>query len=163
MYSFRKSYTLEQALSKLQKYCTYQDRCHIEVERKLTEMRIIPQAKEHIIMSLIEGDYLNEERFALAFVKGKFKIKKWGRIRLKAELKRRKISKYLIESALKQISEKDYLFTFEELANRKANSIKANSILLKKKKLADYLIYSCLLYTSPSPRDATLSRMPSSA
>lgn len=141
MYSFRKSYTLEQALSKLQKYCTYQDRCHIEVERKLTEMRIIPQAKEHIIMSLIEGDYLNEERFALAFVKGKFKIKKWGRIRLKAELKRRKISKYLIESALKQISEKDYLFTFEELANRKANSIKANSILLKKKKLADYLIY----------------------
>jgi regulatory protein len=141
MYSFRKSYTLEQALSKLQKYCTYQDRCHIEVERKLTEMRIIPQAKEHIIMSLIDGDYLNEERFALAFVKGKFKIKKWGRIRLKAELKKRKISKYLIESALKQISEKDYLFTFEELAKRKANSIKANSILLKKKKLADYLIY----------------------
>ena len=141
MYSFRKSYTLEQALSKLQKYCTYQDRCHIEVERKLTEMRIIPQAKEHIIMSLIDGDYLNEERFALAFVKGKFKIKEVGRIRLKAELKKRKISKYLIESALKQISEKDYLFTFEELANRKANSIKANSILLKKKKLADYLIY----------------------
>ena len=141
MYSFRKSYTLEQALSKLQKYCTYQDRCHIEVERKLTEMRIIPQAKEHIIMSLIDGDYLNEERFALAFVKGKFKIKKWGRIRLKAELKKREISKYLIESALKQISEKDYIFTFEELANRKANSIKANSILLKKKKLADYLIY----------------------
>ena len=141
MYSFRKSYTLEQALSKLQKYCTYQDRCHIEVERKLTEMRIIPQAKEHIIMSLIDGDYLNEERFTLAFVKGKFKIKKWGKIRLKAELEKRKISKYLIESALKQISEKDYLFTFEELANRKANSIKANSILLKKKKLADYLIY----------------------
>ena len=141
MYSLRKSYTLEQALSKLQKYCTYQDRCHIEVERKLTEMRIIPQAKEHIIISLIDGDYLNEERFALAFVKGKFKIKKWGRIRLKAELKKRKISKYLIKSALEQISEKDYLFTFEELANRKANSIKADSILLKKKKLADYLIY----------------------
>lgn len=141
MYSFRKSYTLEQALSRLQRYCTYQDRCHIEVERKLTEMRMIPQAKEQIIMSLIEDDYLNEERFALAFVKGKFRIKKWGRIRLKAELKKRKISKYLIKSALEQISEKDYLFTFEELANRKVNSIKADSILLKKKKLADYLIY----------------------
>lgn len=141
MYSFRKSYTLEQALSRLQRYCTYQDRCHIEVERKLTEMRMIPQAKEQIIMSLIEDDYLNEERFALAFVKGKFRIKNWGRIRLKAELKKRKISKYLIKSALEQISEKDYLFTFEELANRKANSIKADSILLKKKKLADYLIY----------------------
>ena len=141
MYSFRKSYTLEQALSRLQRYCTYQDRCHIEVERKLTEMRMIPQAKEQIIMSLIEDDYLNEERFALAFVKGKFRIKKWGKIRLKAELKKRQISKYLIKSALEQISEKDYLFTFEELANRKANSIKADSILLKKKKLADYLIY----------------------
>jgi regulatory protein len=141
MYSFRKSYSLEQALSRLQRYCTYQDRCHIEVERKLTEMRMIPQAKEQIIMSLIEDDYLNEERFALAFVKGKFRIKKWGRIRLKAELKKRKISKYLIKSALEQISEKDYLFTFEELANRKANSIKADSILLKKKKLADFLIY----------------------
>ena len=141
MYSFRKSYTLEQALSRLQRYCTYQDRCHIEVERKLTEMRTIPQAKEQIIMSLIEDDYLNEERFALAFVKGKFRIKKWGRIRLKAELKKRKISKYLIKSALEQISDKDYLFTFEELANRKADSIKADSILLKKKKLADYLIY----------------------
>jgi len=141
MYSFRKSYTLEQALSRLQRYCTYQDRCHIEVERKLTEMRMIPQAKEQIIMSLIEDDYLNEERFALAFVKGKFRIKKWGRIRLKAELKKRKISKYLIKSALEQISDKDYLFTFEELANRKADSIKADSILLKKKKLADYLIY----------------------
>lgn len=141
MYSFRKSYSLEQALSRLQRYCTYQDRCHIEVERKLTEMRMIPQAKEQIIMALIEDDYLNEERFALAFVKGKFRIKKWGRIRLKAELKKRKISKYLIKSALEQISEKDYLFTFEELANRKANSIKADSILLKKKKLADYLIY----------------------
>ena len=141
MYSFRKSYSLEQALSRLQRYCTYQDRCHIEVERKLTEMRMIPQAKEQIIMSLIEDDYLNEERFALAFVKGKFRIKKWGRIRLKAELKKRKISKYLIKSALEQISEKDYLFTFEELANRKANSIKADSILLKKKKLADYLVY----------------------
>ena len=141
MYSFRKSYNLEQALSRLQRYCAYQDRCHIEVERKLTEMRMIPQAKEQIIMSLIEDDYLNEERFALAFVKGKFRIKKWGRIRLKAELKKRKISKYLIKSALEQISEKDYLFTFEKLANRKANSIKADSILLKKKKLADYLIY----------------------
>jgi regulatory protein len=141
MYSFRKSYSLEQALSRLQRYCTYQDRCHIEVERKLTEMRMIPQAKEQIIMSLIEEDYLNEERFALAFVKGKFRIKKWGKIRLKAELKKRQISKYLIKSALEQISEKDYLFTFEELANRKANSIKADSILLKKKKLADYLIY----------------------
>jgi len=141
MNSLRKSYTLEQALYNLQKYCTYQDRCHIEVERKLTEMRMIPQAKEQIIMSLIKDDYLNEERFASAFVKGKFRIKKWGKIRLKLELKKRNISTYLIKIALKQISAEDYIATFEEIANKKAKLIKANSILLKKKKLADYLFY----------------------
>lgn len=137
----RKSYTLEQALYILQKYCTYQDRCHIEVERKLTDMRMIPQAKEQIIMSLIEDDYLNEERFASAFVKGKFRIKKWGKIRLKLELKKRNISTYLIKIALKQISDEDYIATFEEIVNKKAKLIKANSILSKKKKLADYLFY----------------------
>lgn len=141
MYLPRKSYTLDQALSTLKRYCAYQDRCHTEVERKLTEMRMIPQAKDEIIISLIENDYLNEERFALTFVKGKFRIKKWGRIRLRAELKKRKVSKYLIKSALQQISDVDYLASFEELANNKAPLIKAKSNLLKRKKLADYLIY----------------------
>ena len=138
---FKKVYTIEEALTKLQKYCSYQDRCHNEVEHKLAEMRMIPEAKNKIIMSLIEQDFLNEERFALAYVKGKFTIKKWGKTRLKAELKKRNISTYLIKIALKQISDEDYIATFEEIANKKVNSIKANSILLKKKKLADYLFY----------------------
>ena len=86
MYDSKKSYTVDEALSKLQKYCSYQDRCHKEVEQKLKEMRMISEASDQIIMSLIDGDYLNEERFALAFVRGKFKIKKWGRHRLTSEL-----------------------------------------------------------------------------
>jgi regulatory protein len=92
-------------------------------------------------MVLIDGDYLNEERFALAFVRGKFKIKKWGRHRLTSELKQRNISKYLIDNALKQISDAAYKETFESLAQKKAASITGVSAFKKKKKLADYLLY----------------------
>ena len=64
MYQTHKSYTIEEALSKLQKYCAYQDRCHKEVEQKLKQMRMIPEAIEIIVVALIEDNHLNEERFA---------------------------------------------------------------------------------------------------
>ena len=140
-YNSKKSYTVEEALTKLQKYCIYQDRCHKEVEQKLKEMRMIPQAADQIIMALIQDNYLNEERFTMAFVRGKFKIKKWGKRRLTSELKQRNISSYLLNKALKQISEVDYNATFENLANKKAASLTGISAISKKKKLADYLIY----------------------
>ena len=141
MYVNRKSYTVQQALNKLKKYCTYQDRCHKEVELKLKEMRIIIEASNQIIITLVQENYLNEERFAISFVRGKFKIKKWGKQRLILELKRRNISKYLIDNALKQISDQEYKTTFERLAKRKAESITAVTNITKKKKLADYLLY----------------------
>ena len=78
MYLPKKTYTVDEALAKLQRYCAYQDRCHKEVAQKLRDMQMIPQAKEQIIMTLIEENFLNEELFAMAFVRGKFKIKKWG-------------------------------------------------------------------------------------
>ena len=141
MYSSKKTYTVEEALAKLQSYCAYQDRCHKEVAQKLKEMRMISQASEQIIIALIEGDFLNEERFSMAFVRGKFKIKKWGRRRLVSELKQRNISKFLIQKALGQISERDYKATFEALVHKKAESITGGSIAKKRKKLADYLLY----------------------
>ncbi len=140
MYSSKKTYTVEEALAKLQSYCAYQDRCHKEVAQKLKEMRMISQASEQIIIALIEGDFLNEERFSMAFVRGKFKIKKWGRRRLASELKQRNISKFLIQKALGQISERDYKATFEALVHKKAESITGGSIAKKRKKLADYLL-----------------------
>ncbi len=141
MFPPKKTYTVEEALVKLQKYCSYQDRCHKEVDQKLKEMQMIPQASEQIIWKLIEGNFLNEERFAMAYVRGKFRIKKWGKRRLVSELKKRQISKYIINKALNQISEDDYKATFETLAERKATSIFGSSKLKKKKKLADYLLY----------------------
>ena len=140
MYNSRKTYSVDMALSKLQKYCSYQDRCHKEVFQKLKEMRMIPEASEKIIAALIDGNYLNEERFAMAFVRGKFKIKKWGKRRLKSELKQRNISNYLLCKSLKQIKDEEYNATFEALANRKAASLNG-TLPIKKKKLADYLLY----------------------
>ena len=107
MYQNHKSYTLDEALLKLQRYCAYQDRCHKEVEQKLKNMRMIPEAIDHIIVALISDNHLNEERFAKAFVRGKFSIKKWGKVRLTQELKQRQLSKYTIKIALKEIDPND--------------------------------------------------------
>ena len=134
-------HTVDEALTKLINYSVYRERCHKEVEQKLNEMRMIPKAKEKIILYLLEHDLLNEQRFAKAFARGKFRIKKWGKRRIISELKFRGISKYNIDSALNEISESDYLSTFHELADKKYNSITESSKDKKKKKFIDYLLY----------------------
>lgn len=135
------SFTIEEAKKKLEHYCAYQERCHKEVLKKLTKMQMIPEARDHIIVHLLEHNFLNEERYAKAFVSGKFNIKKWGRQRLKLELRRKNISNYNIDSALKLIDEVDYYKTFNQLAEKKLESIKETNKLKMKKKLMDYLLY----------------------
>ena len=137
----QKTYTVQEAQSKLEHYCSYQERCHKEVNKKLREMNMIPQAIDLIIVHLLDHNFLNEERFAKAFVRGKFKIKKWGKYRITQELKQKDINTHLITSALKEISDTEYLNTFHELAEKKAASIKETNSQKKKKKLADYLLY----------------------
>ena len=134
-------HTVDEALIKLENYCVYRERCHKEVEQKLYELRMIPEAKEKIIMHLLEHDYLNEERFAKAFTRGKFRIKKWGKQRIIRELKYKGISKYNIDSALKEISDVDYLNAFNELSEKIFNSITESNKNKKKRKLIDYLMY----------------------
>ena len=134
MYQTHKSYTIDEALSKLQKYCAYQDRCHKEVEQKLKQMRMIPEAIEIIIVALIEDNHLNEERFAKAFVRGKFSIKKWGKVRLTLELKQRQLSKYIIKIALQEIDPNDYLQTFHALSRKKSSNPHRNRSVEKKEK-----------------------------
>ena len=141
MYQAKKTYTVEEALVKLQKYCAYQDRCHREVEQKLKQMHMIPEAIERVIVDLIQDNHLNEERFAKAYVRGKFSIKKWGKVRLTLELKQRQISQYVIKTALAEIDPEKYLQTFHKLAEKKALNMFESNPFKKKKKLADYLIY----------------------
>ncbi|GAA4280470.1 regulatory protein RecX [Gaetbulibacter aestuarii] len=137
----RKTYTVEEATLKLEQYCAYQERCHQEVRQKLQHMHMIPEAIEIIIGHLIEHNFLNEQRFAKAFVSGKFTIKKWGRRRLTLELKKRDISKIAIKEALATISESTYLNTFHELAEKRFEKIRESDPYKKKKKLIDYLLY----------------------
>jgi regulatory protein len=136
-----KTYTVEEAQKKLEHYCAYQERCHKEVRTKLIEMRMIPQAIDTIMVHLIQHNFLNEERFAKAFVRGKFRIKKWGKNRLVRELKFRDISKYSIDNALNEIDLEAYETTLEELTQKRIAQVKEKDNYKKKKKVADYLLY----------------------
>ena len=136
----QKSYTVKEATVKLMQFCAYRDRSHKEVEDKLKEMRMIPAACEQIIMKLMQEDFLNEERFARSFVRGKFRIKKWGRIKIKQELKFREISSPIIKLALTEINNEEYRSALYELAEKKLRSIRETDNFKKKKKLSDHLL-----------------------
>ncbi|MDB4292017.1 RecX family transcriptional regulator [Maribacter sp.] len=135
------AYTLKEATRKLEGYCAYQERCHKEVRQKLWDMGMIPEARDQIIAHLIQENYLNEERFAQSFARGKFNIKKWGRNRIVNELKFREISKYNIKTALKEIEDGAYLDTLESLAQKRVSQIRETNLQKRRKKLADYLLY----------------------
>lgn len=135
----QKVFTVDEIKKKLEYYCAYQDRCHQEVEKKLSEFRLIPKARELILLHLMQHDFLNEERFAKSFARGKFRIKKWGRKRIVQELKLRQISDYNIKTALKEIDEEDYYTELEKIAISKSNSIQEKSSYVKKQKLYRYL------------------------
>lgn len=134
------SYTVEEATRKLEYYCSYQDRCHEEVHQKLKTLRMIPEAIDHIIAHLIQHNFLNEERFACSFARGKWRIKQWGKKRIILELKQRGITKYNIDKALKEIDEDEYIQNFNALAEEQWGKIKESSIVKRKKKLADMLL-----------------------
>ncbi len=137
----KKVYNISEAQAKMENYCAYQERCHQEVELKLREMQLIPEAVEKIMLHLFQHDYINETRFAKAYARGKFSIKKWGRNRIVNELKKRKISTYNINTALLEIPDKDYHKSFDELAEKRLHQIKETNKYKKRKKLADYLLY----------------------
>lgn len=137
----RPTYTLEEATRKLEGYCAYQERCHKEVVQKLRDMRMIPDAIDQIVVHLIDHNFLNEERFAMSYTRGKFNIKKWGRNRIIQELKQREISKYNIKKAVAQLDNPNYLITLDALAKKRLDGIKETNIQKRRKKLADYLLY----------------------
>ncbi|NJB83154.1 regulatory protein RecX [Wenyingzhuangia aestuarii] len=136
----QKTYTVDQAKRALESYCVYQDRCHKEVEEKLYKMGMIPQACELIILHLMEHNFLNEERFAKSFARGKFRIKKYGKVRISQELKFRNISEYNIRTALKEIDESEYLETLDYLVIQKWNNTQETDFYKKKKKVADFVL-----------------------
>ena len=137
----KNSYTVDEATKKLEGYCAYQDRCHKEVISKLRTMNMIPEAIDVVVGHLIKENYLNEERFARSFARGKFNIKKWGKNRIENELKYREISKFNIRLAMEEIDSKEYIKTFNALAKKRLAEIREKDLQKRRKKLADYLLY----------------------
>lgn len=134
-------FTPLQALPKIKHYCAYQERCHAEVKEKLYSFGLYKGDVDILISQLIEENYLNEERFAIHYAGGKFRMKQWGRIKIKYSLKQKQVSEYCIKKALKEINEIDYLKTFHKLAEQKLETLKSEkNIFSKKKKLQDYLL-----------------------
>ena len=122
-------------------YCKYQERCHSEVRNKLYELGCRTEEVELQIAELIENGILNEERFARAFAGGKFRMKQWGREKIKQQLKLRKVSDYCIRKAMTEIDGDDYEAVLIKLATRKASEIKNDrSLLSRKAKLYRYLV-----------------------
>ena len=139
MFLNKKSFTVDELQSKMEHYCVYQDRCHQEIEKKMNAYKMIPEAKEKILLHLMRHDFLNEERFSRSFARGKFRIKNWGKQRIIRELKIKNISSYNIKTALKEIDDELYIKTIEKIATLKNNTIKESNLFKKKKKIYDYL------------------------
>lgn len=134
-----KKYTSKaDALVKLQRYCAYQDRCHQEVRSKLIELGCYGQDLEEVIANLIGEKFLDEERYARSFARGKFRMKQWGRSRIRQELKLRNISDYCIRKAMEEINEVDYLNTLREVLEKRAEQIAEADDFARKGKLAQY-------------------------
>ena len=137
----KKVFTVDEVKIKLEQYCVYQDRCHKEIEQKIKDYNLIPEARELILLSLLQDNFLNEERFSKSFARGKFRIKKWGKQRIVRELKFRNISKYNITIGLKEIDEEEYISTLYSLLEKKNKLIIETNQFKRKKKIADYLLY----------------------
>ncbi|MFH6961231.1 regulatory protein RecX [Flavobacterium plurextorum] len=133
-------HTPKEALQKLEHFCAYQERCHDEVVSKLYNLKMTSDEIDLILVQLIEGNFLNETRFACSFARGKHRIKHWGKLRITNELKFRNISSTNITLALKEISQEEYIETFENLSERSWNSIQEKNILKKRKKFCDYML-----------------------
>ncbi len=136
----KKSYTVQEIQQKIAQYCVYQDRCHKEVEEKIKSYDLIPEAREMILLNLMKDNFLNEERFAKSFARGKFRIKHWGKNRIVNELKMRDISSYNIKTALKEIDEKEYINTIYKITENRNNVISESNPYKRKKKLIDFLL-----------------------
>jgi len=136
-----KYFSKDEALQKAKQYCAYQERCHSEVKEKLYSYGMNKKEVDELLSELISDNYLNEERFAIQFAGGKFRIKQWGRVKIKYALKQKQVSEYCIKKALSAIDEHDYLKTAQKLFDQKLKTLKSEkNLFTRKRKLQDHLM-----------------------
>ena len=127
-------------LDKIKSYCQYQERCTKEVRKKLNTLKASTESTEKIISFLKHNDFLNDERFAQFFIQGKLRIKKWGKIKLKYELKSRGINYQIIETSIKNIPDDEYISYFDEFSSSKIKFLKG-TMDQKKRSFINYFTY----------------------
>lgn len=116
-----KIYSREQAKLKSESYSAYQERSQYEVRNKLYEWGLHQKEVEEIISELIDQNFLNEERFSIAYTLGKFRIKGWGRLKIKQGLKLKQVPEKMIQNAFKKIDEEDYLSCLRQILEKKSD------------------------------------------
>ena len=127
-------------IDKIKSYCQYQERCTKEVRKKLNTLKASTESTEKIISFLKHNDFLKDERFVQFFIQGKLRIKKWGKIKLKYELKSRGINYQIIETSIKNISDDEYISYFEEFSSNKIKFLKG-TLEQKKRSFINYFTY----------------------
>ncbi len=132
--------TKGQALEKIKHYCSYQERCHSEVKDKLYSYGLVKKEVEETIAEIIENNYLNEERFAIQFAGGKFRMKHWGRRKIQYELQQKGVNAFIIKVALKEIEEKKYLQILQKLTQIKWDILSRENKLARRTKTTAYLL-----------------------
>ncbi len=128
------------ALAKAEHFCAYQERSQQEVRNKLYELGMYPTGVESVISQLIEGNFINEERFARAYVHGKFNIKAWGRIKIKQGLKLKQVPDKLINKALQGIDGDEYLRALQKILDKKQAQVLEKDAFKRRYKLIQYAI-----------------------
>jgi regulatory protein len=138
--NIKKKYSPAESLARIQRYCAYQERSHKEVKNKLYDYGLYSTQVDEIISQLITDGFLNEERFAKAYAGGKFRIKKWGRVKIKHELKALGLTKNCIQRGLNEIESADYSKTLKALIKKKASESKETNPFKKRDKIARFVI-----------------------
>ncbi|SHK34708.1 regulatory protein RecX [Epilithonimonas mollis] len=136
----KKSYTFEEIKQKLVNYCVYQDRCHSEIEQKMRDFLLIPEAKDDILLYLMKENYLNEERFTRSYIRGKFYMKHWGRNKIKINLKQKGITEKLISRCMDEIDDEDYAKAINKIYNDYFSKQSGIKTYQKKSKTISHLL-----------------------
>lgn len=133
-------FTLDEIKQKMAAYCAYQDRSHKEVEEKLRTFQLIEEARDEVILFLMRENFMNEERFAQSYARGKFYIKKWGKQKIKSQLKMKGVGDRLIEKGLQEIDPKDYYKVATEVFEKYYRQVSGKNDFERRSKSVRYLM-----------------------
>lgn len=136
----KRVYNIEIAIERLKNYCSLEDKCQWDVKQKMKEWGLPKISQDQIMELLINQKYIDEERYSKSFCRGKFKIKKWGKIKITNELQKKNISELYIAKGLEEINDAEYHKELDKQYQKKKDAINEKNNFIKNKKIATFLI-----------------------